>query len=109
MSSTVPSFRSGTEAAIFSRYSAPSPSSPSVITLPGMTALMVMLCGASSSSAVCRKPSCPALLARNMPLRLVASTSSGLRLHLRQLRRREDAGVGAEHVDAAMLLHRRLG
>jgi hypothetical protein len=50
-------------AVILPRYSAPIPSMPSVFILPGITALIVMLYGASSIAAVCMKPSGPALLA----------------------------------------------
>ena len=63
ISSTDPMRFIGIDAVIFPRYSAPNPSRPSVLILPGITALMVMLYGASSTAAVCMKPSWPALLA----------------------------------------------
>ena len=69
MSSAEPRRFIGIEAVILSRYSCPSPSRPSVLMLPGRTALIVMLCGASSTAAVCMKPIWPALLWPH-PLRL---------------------------------------
>src|SRR6478735_955198 len=55
MSSTVPSRFSGIEAAMVLWYSGPSDSSPSVMMLPGMTALTVIPYFASSIAAVRRK------------------------------------------------------
>ena len=63
MSSTVPSFLSGMEAAIERSYSGPSAIKPSVRMLPGSTALMVMPYLANSMQAVRMNPSWPALVA----------------------------------------------
>jgi hypothetical protein len=63
MSCGVPRVCVGTAARIWFRYSSPWAISPSLSTLPGMTALMVMPNRAYSSAALRMKPSCPALLA----------------------------------------------
>ena len=63
MSATLPRWPSGIAASIPAMYSAPMSSRPSVAMLPGMIALTVIFCLASSSAADFRKPSWPALLA----------------------------------------------
>ncbi len=63
MSSGVPSFFMGMEAARASMYSWPMPSMPSVRMLPGITALMVTPSWATSMAALRMKPSIAALVA----------------------------------------------
>jgi hypothetical protein len=66
----VPSRFSGIEAAMVLWYSGPSDSSPSVMMLPGMSALTVIQYFASSIAAVRRKPS---KVGRNVPAGTLSS------------------------------------
>jgi len=62
-SSTEPRRFNGIEAAMLASYSAPRPARPSVLMLPGITALTVIPYFANSMQAVRMKPSWPAFVA----------------------------------------------
>ena len=147
MSSTVPSRRSGIDAVIPARYSSPRSARPSVMMLPGITALTVMplarqldrggaheaelagLAGAvvgpagepGDGAGDGRGQDDPAppgggqgrqarLHRQDAALQVGAEHLVDLGLgHVGQLDVGEDPGVGAQHVDAAEAVGRRLG